>query len=199
MKRFLISALTLILISLPAAAASKLEFSFFFGPSLAQFGAIEKLGDPDVNLGGEFNYFIKDQHGIGFSYSNEFDFNGSSSFPGIKEGSISTFDLHYAYRHFFSPKFHLVFEPGIGWQTLYDESGDYYWGYTSYDDLATSFILNYKLMGRWIVSEFGAEGAESNFFLGAGLMQIYSLSDELNGKDISGNRLSLLIQLGLGF
>lgn len=183
-----------------ARAASQMDLNFNLGPSLMQSGDIEDLGEPNINTGFEFNYFFHEHHGIGFGYSNEFDFEGTSKFPGIKDASISTFDLHYAYRAIFSPKFHVLFEPGIGWQTLYDDTGDYYWYYSYYDDLSTAMVLNYKLMARFIVKEWEQEGTSTgSFYLGAGIQQIFSFNDDLRGEDISGNRLSMLFQIGVGF
>lgn len=199
MNVFFASIIVLLISITPGMATSKMDVSLNFGPSIAQYGAIDDLGDPSINTGLEFNFFIKEAHGVGFSFSNEFDFEGSSKFPGIREASISTFDIHYVYRQIFSPKFQLLFAPGIGWQTLYDETGDYYWYYTYYDDLSTSLILDYKLMGRFIVSEWGSEGTDGSFFLGGGIMQIFSMDDSYNGKDISGSRISFLFQIGLGF
>lgn len=202
MKSIIASLLLLtVFIAAPTARAySTMDINFNLGPSLSQSGGISDLGDPNINTGFEFNYFFRENHGIGFSYSNEFDFDGSRKFPGIDNGSISTFDLHYAYRHFFTPKFHVLFEPGFGWQTLYDQSGDYYWYYAYYDDLSTALIFDYKLMARFILKEWDKdEGSTGTFYLGAGVQQIFSFDDSLNGKDISGNRLAMLFQIGFGF
>lgn len=183
-----------------AQATSRMDLNFNIGPSLDQSGNIQDLGDPDINTGFEFNYFFREKHGLGFSFSNEFDFNGSRKFPGIENASISTFDIHYAYRHIFSPKFHVLFEPGFGWQTIYDDTGDYYWYYSYYDDLSTAIVLDYKIMARYILKEWEQEGESvGSFYLGAGIQQIFSLEDELNGRDISGSRLSMLFQIGVGF
>lgn len=178
---------------------SRFDITFNFGPSLMQTGGIEDLGNPDLSTGLGFNFFFHQNHGIGFSASNEWDFDGSREIP-LRDGSISTFDVHYAGRYFFNPKFSLVFEPGFGWQTLYDESRDYYWGYWYYDDLSTAMVLMYKLMARFSVSEWGTETTTpGSFFLGAGIQQIFTMDDSVFGEDISGSRMSLLFQAGIGF
>lgn len=192
--------LSLLLFSFLAKAHPNMELSFFMGPSLMQNGGIEKLGDPNVNTGFQFDYFFNKKHGIGISTSNEFGWDGSTSLPTVRDASMHTFDLHYAYRHYFkNQKLRISFTPGIGWQTLYDEDQDFYWGYSYYDDLSSAWILDYKLMFDYVLQEWGDEGYESNFFLGVGVMQVFSFNDDLYGRDISGNRLSGLFRVGLGF
>jgi hypothetical protein len=200
MKKLLFSCLLLTGLTWQVKAATNAELSFYFGPSLSQNGAIEDLGTPTFSTAFEFNYFFKPSHGIGIAWGNEFDFEGTSKFPSISDASMHTWDLHYSFRHRFEgSKFDFLFEPGFGIQTLYDEYRDYYWGYFYYDDLSTAWIWNYKLMLRYMVSEWDSGGNERNFFVGAGITQIFSSNDELNGRDISGNRLSALLQLGVGF
>lgn len=184
----------------PTKAASNFDLTFNFGPSISQNGDIEELGEPDISTGIGFNYFFRPMHGLGFSFNSEFDFEGSRQQPFVEDGSISTFDIHYAFRYL-SPRFHIVFEPGFGWQTLYDRSADYYWGYWYYDDLSTAFILNYKLFARFIVSEWDAGDmtTSGSFFIGAGVIQNFSFEDDLYGRDISGNRLAALFQVGVGW
>jgi hypothetical protein len=184
----------------PANAVSKFDLTFNLGPSLTQGGNIQDIGNPNMNTGFGFNYFIVPNHGIGFTVNNEFDFDGSKKLPRIDDASITTFDLHYAYRYI-NGKFHIVFEPGFGWQTLYSNSGDYYAGYYYYDDLSTAFILDYKLFARYIVKEWENDDTSSTgtFFLGAGIIQTFSLNDDLYGKDISGNRFAMLFQVGVGW
>jgi hypothetical protein len=199
MKLFSILALMLIFV-LTAQAVSNFDLTFNFGPSLAQSGAISDLGSPNINTGLGFNYFFRPNHGLGFTYNNEFDFDGSSKFKTIDNASISTFDLHYAYRYM-KGKFQFLFEPGIGWQTVYEQTQDYYWGYFYMDDLTTSFVFDYKLLARYVVKEWqsGEMTSSGSFFVGGGIIQTFSFSDELNGKDISGNRLALLFQVGVGW
>lgn len=200
MKALLSLALLWMMSTLQAQALSNFDITFNFGPSISQTGNIQDLGDPSFNTGMGFNYFFRPNHGAGFSFTSEYDFDGTSKFKGLNEGSITTFDFHYSYR-FVKNRFHLLFEPGLGWQTLYERSQDYYWGYWYMDDVSTSFIFDYKLLGRFIVSEWGAGDMTSSgmFFVGGGLMQIFSLNDSYNGKDISGSRMALLFQLGLGW
>lgn len=185
--------------NLQAKEVSKFDFTFNFGPSLTQNGPIEDIGEPDLNTGLAFNYFFKPQHGVGFGFLHEFSFEGSREFPDIDNASISTFDVHYSFRHIMG-NFHILFEPGIGWQTFYDTNNDVYWEYY-YDDLSSSMIYNYKLLFRYIISEFdsGIEGSAGSFFAGAGIVQTFSVNDEYKNKDISGNRLSALFQLGVGW
>lgn len=200
MKALLASLFIALLYVTPANASSKFDLTFNFGPSLSQSGGIEDLGDPSINTGLGFNFFVRPSHGLGFTFNNEFDFDGSKKFPLIDDASISTFDLHYAYR-FISGKFNIVIEPGFGWQTLYDESADYYYGYAYYDDLSTALIFNYKIFARYILNEWesGDMSTSGSFFLGAGIIQTFSMEDDLNGRDISGNRLSMLFQVGVGW
>lgn len=200
MKRLLISCLLLVGFSVPVKAATNAELSFYFGPSIEQNGAIEDLGSPTFQTQFEFNYYFKPMHGLGIAWGNEFDFEGTSKTPGIKDASMHTWDLHYAFRY--RPegsRFQFVFSPGIGIQTLYDEYRDYYWGYFYYDDISTAWVWNYKAMAQYMVADWDSGGNERTFFIGAGITQIFSTNDELNGKDISGNRLSGLVQLGVGF
>ena len=180
---------------LSAQALPRFEFSLNLGPSLSQSGSIQDLGDPNINTGYEFNYFFSDSHGVGFSYSNEFDFDGSDKFKNLEEGSISTFDIHYAYRLPLSPNFHFMFEPGFGWQTLYEKHRDLYWGYNYQNDLSHALILDYKLMVRYHFGDIEGQ----TFFLGGGFMQIFSFDDDYKGKDISGSRFSGLFQAGFAF
>jgi hypothetical protein len=182
-----------------AQAKPHFDLTFNIGPSLGQDGNITDLGDPSLSTGFGVNYFFKRNHGIGFSYNNESTFEGSNRFPDIENGSISTFDLHYAYRYIVK-NLHIVFEPGIGRQTLYDASTDPYWGYFYSDDLSTAFILNYKLFFRYVITQFEDGDIESGYlFAGAGVIHNFSFDDNLQGSDISGNRLALLFQLGLGW
>lgn len=189
----LILFILLILTEHSAAANSltRTDFSLNFGPSLEQSGNIDALGDPTINTGFEVNYFFNDLHGIGVAYSNEFEFDGSREFPGIDGASISTFDIHYAYRLPLSDKFQLVLTPGFGFQTLYEETGDYYWGYSYQDDLSHSWVFDYKIMARFFLADA--------FFIGAGFFQAFSLEDNYRGRDITGNRLSMQIQLGIAY
>jgi hypothetical protein len=198
MRKLLI--IPLLLFAFSARSATNLDVSFFFGPSLSQNGNIDKLGDPDFSTAFEFNYFFHPKHGIGLFIGNEFDFEGTSDTPAIRDASIHTFDLHYAFRHRFpNSKLMFTFTPGFGIQTIYDESKDYYWGYAYYDDISTAWIFDYKLMMDYIVSEWDSGGRTSNFFLGVGISQIFSMDDDYAGQDISGNRLSALFRLGVGF
>lgn len=195
-------AIILSVFALKANAYTKSELSFYFGPSISQSGNIQDLGDPDFNTAFEYNYYFKKNHGMGVSFGNEYDFDGGTKFPTIRDASIHTWDLHYSFRYRpENSRLQLVFSPGVGIQTIYDESQDYYWGFTYYDDLSSAWVLNYKLMATYMISEWKSEssGNDRNFFLGAGVTQIFSFDDRYKGKDISGSRFSGLFQLGFGF
>jgi hypothetical protein len=196
---FFVLFLTILSVA-PAKALSTFDLTFNFGPSAFQSGNIQDLGSPNFNTGFGFNYFFRPEHGVGFAFNNEFDFEGSSKLPILDNASISTFDFHYAFRKE-AGKFQLVFEPGLGWQTLYDKSSDYYWGYYYYDDISTAFILNYKLFARYNITEWegGDMTSSGSFFIGAGIMQTFSFSDTYKGKDIDGSRFAAMFQLGVGW
>lgn len=186
----------LILFSFGSQADSKMDLSFMFGPSLSQSGNIDKLGDPNMNMIFDFNYYFKDMHGMGVSIGNEYDFDGKDKLRSLNDASLHTFEIHYTFRYRApNSKFKFTFSPGFGWQTLYDKSNDYYWGYSYYDDLSTAWILNYKLLFDYVFFEDGT----TNFFAGIGFTQIMSLDDSLYGQDISGTRLSGLARIGVGF
>jgi hypothetical protein len=199
MKALFFAALLILCYLRQAQAASNLDLTFIIGPSMNQSGGIEDLGEPEINTGIGFNYFIKPAHGIGFSYSNESTFDGTKELPSVRDASINTLDLHYAYRYI-TKRIHLVFEPGFGVQTLYNKASDS-WGYSYYDPISTGFILNYKLFGRFIVMEWdaGEMTSSGNFFLGVGIIQNFSSNDDYNGKDISGSRLASVFQIGVGW
>ena len=200
MNTFFFTVLLALLYALPAQAVSNFDLTFNLGPSISQSGNIEELGTPNLSTGIGFNYFLLPAHGVGFGYNNESSFDGSKKQPLINNASISTFDIHYAYRYI-KKRFHFVFEPGMGWQTIYDQSNDYYTGYYYYEALTTSFILNYKLFARFILKEWddGLGNMSGSFFLGAGIIHTFSYADNLYGRDISGNRMSALFQVGLGW
>jgi hypothetical protein len=199
MKVFLYPVFLILLIqNVSAQSGSRFDLTFNLGPSLSQSGKISGLGDPSLSTGFGFNYYFSPNHGMGFGYNSESSFKGSSKFPGLRDASISTFDLHYTYRYI-KDKLHIVFEPGLGTQTLYDLDSDYYWGYLYRDDLSTAFILNYKLFVRYVISNLGDDESSDNFFIGAGIIQNFSFNDDYRGKDISGNRLAALFQIGLDF
>jgi hypothetical protein len=82
---------------------SVFDFSFDFGPSLAQTGDIRDLGKPSTIWGMDFNFYFRPSHGLGMAFQNE---------SGFKRNlDILSFDLHYVYRKFLSPKWYLNFEP----------------------------------------------------------------------------------------
>jgi hypothetical protein len=194
MKRLI--ALLVALFSFASVASTNMDASFMFGPSISQSGNIEDLGDPNMNLIFDFNYYFKESHGVGLSFGNEYSFDGSKEFPRLDDASMHTFEVHYSFRHqFANSNFKMTFSPGFGWQTLYDQYQDYYWGYSYYDDLTTAWIIDYKFMIDYIF--FQEENV--NFFAGVGWTQIMSMSDSLNGKDIAGTRTSGLARIGVGF
>jgi hypothetical protein len=195
--RFFI-AFVFLSVPLLSRAAPNWEASMYVGPSLSQSGEIEDLGDPNTNVGFELDYFFGDRHGLGISSGNEFDWGGGDEFPEIETASISTFDLHYAFRYRFKDtKYRLFFAPGIGSQTIYNDPGDYW--EEAYQDLSTAWVINYKLMVDYVVHEWESNEDERWFFVGAGVTQIFSFNDEYQGKDISGNRLSGIVRIGIGF
>lgn len=200
MKLLLYSVFIALLIHVvPAQAKPGFDITFNFGPSLGQDGNISDLGDPGISTGFGINYYLNLNHGIGLSYNNESTFNGSDKFPDITNGSITTFDLHYAFRYI-KNYFHIVFEPGIGRQTLYDGDTDPYWGYFYNDELSTAAVLNYKLFFRYVLTQWDqADVTQGSFFMGAGVIHNFSIDDSLYGHDISGNRLAAVFQLGLGW
>jgi hypothetical protein len=191
--------LLLCLIPLRSFAWSNMDITLSFGPSIAQSGNIQKLGDPSLVTGLEFNYYFKENHGIGFGSSNEYDFDGGSKFNNYDNLSAHGFDVHYSYRHFFSPKWRAILSPGFGTQTIYKGYTDPYTGWYYYDDLTTAFMVNYRLWFDYILSEWDTNGNDGNFFIGAGVMQTFSFNDEFRGVDISGSRLSGLFRAGIGF
>jgi hypothetical protein len=199
MKMFLYSVSLLSFLYVSSAKAN-FEMTFNLGPSLSQSENIDDLGDPSLSTGFGFNYFFNQNHGIGLGYNSESSYDGSKKFPGIKEASFSTFDLHYAYRYV-KDRFQVVFEPGIGTQTLYDEGTDYYWGYVYNDDISSALAVNYKIFLRYVLADLSGQDnwTGNNFFIGTGLVHNFTFDDSLNGKDISGNRLSAVFQLGLSF
>lgn len=194
MKLKLIATILTFLFLIPAFAQSKMEFNFNVGGTLTENGNISDLGESGLNTGFGFNYYLKPNHGVGFSVSNAYDIDGTTKFSLLEDGNISVVDIHYTYRYIRN-KFHFIIEPGFGWQTIYDETEDIY-GYSYYNDLSTALALNYKLFARYILNEWGDD---NNFFAGAGIIHQFSMDDKLNGRDISGNRLSLLFQFGFGF
>lgn len=199
MKRIWSIILFALFTVLPAHAISKFDLNFNFGPSLAQSGNIQDLGTPNFNTGIGFNYFFKESHGLGFNFMHEYDFEGGTKFPQVRDASISTLDVHYTFRHIMN-KLHFVFEPGFGWQTLYSQNNNIYWEYY-YDDLSTAWVLDYKLFLRYVLKEWdsGLQDSNGSFYLGLGIIQIFSQNDELAGRDISGSRLSALFQAGFGW
>jgi hypothetical protein len=189
----------LIFYNAPVLAKGKAEITFNLGPSLNQSGNIKALGEPNLSTGFGFNYYINPKHGLGLGYNNESSFDGSTSIPQISDSSITSFDIHYVYRHMID-RFHIVFEPGFGQQTLYYQTTDYYWGFLYNRDASTAFLLNYKFFLRYVVTGIGdGEDVGGQFFVGTGIVHNFSLDDELKGRDISGNRMALLFQLGLGW
>jgi hypothetical protein len=200
MKKFWVISFLALFLCQHVYAISNFDFTFNLGPAVAQSGNIEKLGVPNINTGFEIGYFFKPNHGVGISTFSEFSFSGSKEVPSVKDGTITTLDIHYAYRYLM-PKVHIIFEPGFGIQTLYDQSNDFMSYTGEYEDLSTSMILNYKLFVRYILKEWETNKGPQNgsFFLGAGIIQIFSTNDHLQGQDIGGSRFSALLQIGFGF
>lgn len=194
----LIILLTAFILSLAAYAQPNMDASLYFGPSIDQFGNIADLGKPEVNSGFEFNYYITENHGIGFAFSNEYSFE-SKKFPKVTDASIQTFDIHYSYRRRFHDNWRFTFTPGVGTQTLYNASRDYYWGYWYYDSLSTAWVLDYKLMFDYNLKTWESSTQTTNMFLGAGVMQVFSFNDDYAGKDISGSRLAGVFRWGFEF
>lgn len=185
-------------LSKPSKAEPNMEFMFHLGPSLFQTGNIQKLGTPTFNTNIEFNYYLNDNHGLGASWGNEFDFEGDGPLSAfMDDNSIHTFDLHYAYKKRIpDTKWRFTFTPGLGWQTLYDAATDYYWGVTYQRSLASSWVFNYKLMLDYLVKEWSED---QYLFLGAGISQIWTLNGDYKGQDLTGSRTSLLFRIGVAF
>lgn len=201
MKTLLLSVfMSFMIFVMSAQAKSNFDLTYNLGPTINQSDNIENLGDPNLSTGFGFNYFFNKNHGVGLGYNSEGNYEGTIKSPELHNASISTFDIHYIYR-FIKGKFHFLIEPGIGHQTIYDEATDYYWGYLYNDAISSAFILNYKLWARYVITEWDPDGPESEayFFVGAGIIHNFSFDDDLNGRDISGNRLAALAQIGIGW
>lgn len=165
------------------------EFLFESGPSIAQSGNVSRLGDPDWNWGMTFNWFFSANHGAGMSFLWE---NGYDNTRTTYDGNIFSGDFHYSYRKFLSNKFTMNFEPGIGWQGLYNDYNCNSCGNYDYD---STFMVDYRLMLQYIVGEWNiAEIEVMNFVLGGGLVHQYGFSG-----DSSGSRYALLFRFGFGF
>jgi hypothetical protein len=201
-KKFLPRVFVLTLLSLlwTGTTWARGELSFYIGPSIDQTGNVQDLGEPEANVGFEFNYFFNQTHGMGFSFGNEYDFEGTKKIPWLRDASIQTFDVHYALNiRPQNSKIRFQFTPGFGIQTLYDQSTDYYWGYWYYNSLSTAWVFSYKLMMDFILKESSPEEGGSNIFIGFGINHMYSFDDDYAGHDISGGRLSGIFRFGFGF
>jgi len=160
------------------------EFMFDTGPSLTQTGNVDRLGDPNIIWGMDFNWYFSAMHGVGMAFQWESDFTSN--------GSIFSGDFHYVYRRFLTPKFSFNFEPGVGYQTLVQ---DYNNCYRCNQNLSSTLMVDYRLMFNYVLGTWNMADVEiMNFFIGAGVVHQYGFSGETNGS-----RLGLLFRLGMGF
>jgi hypothetical protein len=166
------------------------EFMFDMGPSIAQTGPVKNQGKPNAIFGMDFNWFFSANHGMGFAFQWERDFDNKIKY---NHGSIFSGDLHYAYRHFMTPKLTFNFEPGFGYQGLY---GDYNCGrYCSSQSFDSTFMFDYRLMFQYMFSSWNIADIDvMNFFAGAGMVQQYGVTG-----DTEGSRFGLLFRFGFGF
>lgn len=166
------------------------EFMFDLGPSLAQYGRVEKLGNPNFIWAMDFNWYFSANHGAGMAFQWEDGFD-NSPYKYSDYGSIFSGDFHYVHRSFFNPKLTLNFEPGLGFQGIY---GNYSCNNCSYD-LDSTFMIDYRLMLQYAFAEWNiADTSIMNYFMGTGIVHQYGFS----GKT-EGSRLGLLFRLGFGF
>lgn len=159
------------------------EFSFDGGPSLGQTGRVSKQGDPSVIWGMDFNWYFSANHGMGLDFQWESDYRNKDIFSG---------DVHYVYRKFLSQKWSFNFEPGIGYQGLYD---GYNCNRYCRQDFDSTFMLDYRLMFQYILGEWNiADINVMNYFAGVGMVHQYGVTG-----DSEGSRFGLLFRLGFGF
>jgi hypothetical protein len=172
------------------------DFMFDIGPSLLQTGNVRKLGKPSVIWGMDFNFYVKPNHGLGFAFQDEALFKGTDQSSPVHKGNIISFDLHYVYRHFISDRLHVNFEPGLGWQTLIEDSSCRYCD----QQLSSAFMLDYRLMFQWVFNRWNIAGVDiMDFFVGAGIVQQWAPHDKFRGTDINGSRIGGLLRIGMGF
>lgn len=166
------------------------EFMFDFGPPLAQYGNVSKLGNSNFIWAMDFNWFFAATHGVGMAFQWESGFDGTRKQP-LYQANVFSFDFHYVYRKFLTPKFSFNFEPGLGYQALMEDYSCSYCDQT----VASSFMVDYRLMLSYVLGTWNIADVDVlSFFMGAGIVHQYGFSGET-----SGSRLGLLFRLGMGF
>lgn len=183
---------------------SAVEFIIDGGSGIGQYGNIEELGKPHGIVAIELNFFLRPNHGFGMVFSSESDFDGSnnpkilSEFDGGRgySAGVTYFGLQYVYRHFFTPDVYLTYGPGTGAQFIEDmKEND-----RNNRESSTDFAFSEKLMLNWRFHQWNTPSYEvMDFFTGIGVVHYWSPTPEVNGQDLSGNRLSALLRFGMGF
>lgn len=183
---------------------SAVEFLIDGGAPIGQIGNIEELGKPNGVISFEFNFFLRPNHGLGFVYSNESDFEGSKNekiqaeFDKGKNYSaaINFFGIQYIFRHFYTQNVYLTYGPSLGVQFIGDmEEKD---GHNR--ESSTDMVFSEKLMLNWRFYQFQAANYEMmDFFTGIGIIHYWAPTPEVNGQDLGGNRFNAVVRLGFGF
>ncbi|WP_408099143.1 hypothetical protein ACJVC5_09545 [Peredibacter sp. HCB2-198] len=183
---------------------SAVEFLIDGGAPIGQYGDIEELGKPHGIVAFEFNFYLRPNHGLGFVFSNENDFDGSNNQKIINEfderrnysAAISFFGIQYIYRHFFTQNVYLTYAPSLGVQFIEDSKEND----RNNRESSTDFAFSEKLMLNWRFYQFQAANYEMmDFFTGIGIVHHWAPTPEVNGQDLSGNRLNAVVRLGFGF
>lgn len=166
------------------------EFMFDFGPSLAQFGHVDQLGDPNWIWGMDFNWYFSARHGAGLSFQWEDGYDNTPDRYHYDQ-SIFSGDFHYVNRTFIRPRLTFNFEPGVGYQGVYSNN----YSCRGCDNYDSTFMLDYRLMLQYSFAEWNiADLNVMNYFMGAGMVHQYGLTG-----DTEGSRLGLLFRIGFGF
>lgn len=184
---------------------SILDISFEGGFPITQTSPVKYLGKPNAIAGFNFNLFPHPNHGVGFNFLSEFGFKDSKNqkiqnefAKGSRYEAISNiFGLNYVYRHFFSPKLSLNYEPAVGWQIIRDNNDK---GENSEKTQKSSALaLYHKLMLNWTFARIPTPTYETiDFTIGLGVTQIWIPNDEINGQNLNGSRYGALVRFGMG-
>ncbi|WPU66233.1 hypothetical protein [Peredibacter starrii] len=183
---------------------SAVELMLDGGFPIGQYGDIKELGGPSSILAFEINFYLNAHHGVGVVFSNEYDFDGSDNPKIINEfderrnysAGISFIGAQYVYRHFFTQNLYFTYGPGIGVQFIEDlKEND-----RNNRESSTTFAFSEKLMLNWRFYQFQAANYQMmDFVTGFGVIHHWAPSVEVNGQDLSGNRLNFLFRVGFGF
>ncbi|MFP5386066.1 MAG: hypothetical protein ACLGHN_08315 [Bacteriovoracia bacterium] len=182
------------------------EYYLEGGVSLFELGSTRKLGSPESLFGLGLNFYLKPNHGFGFHLLSETGFKGSDKervyreFEKGRNYRANTFmiNLHYIYRHFFSPRFTLNYEPALGNQVVHDEKKFRKQGLG--DPISSAFVISQKFMFNWNFSSIRSHPVLNiNFFGGVGPIYIWIPAQKINGESIAGHRFGLLARFGIGF